>query len=64
MDLKQTIKKLIFQITTHLPGYEQLLPRAQLNLQREIKQVLKQYRETLLDNHNCVAEPEAERKGS
>ncbi len=63
MDLEQTIKKLIFQITTHLPGYEQLLPRAQLNLQREIKQVLKQYSKTLLDSHNCVAEPKVKKKG-
>ncbi len=60
MDLDQAIKKLIFRITVHLPGYEQLLPRAQANLKYEIKKILKQYGETLLDGHkeeSCVTEP-------
>lgn len=61
MDTEQAIKKLIYHITMRLPGYAQLLPRAQLNLQYNIEQVLKQYSKTLLDGHkdeSCVAEPQ------
>lgn len=62
MDLEQARNKLIYHVTMSLPGYAQLLPRAQLNLQYEIKQVLKQYSKTLLDGHtdkSCVAKPQA-----
>ncbi len=56
MDLEEATKKLIFTITMNLPGYEQLLPRGQVNLRYEIKKILK----TLLDSHkgeSCMAKP-------
>ncbi len=43
MDINEATKKILFQVTMELPGYEQLLPRAQINLKYEIKKVLKQY---------------------
>jgi hypothetical protein len=51
MDIDETTKKLIFQVSMELPGYEQLLPRSQINLKYEIKKILKQYTKTLLDSH-------------
>ncbi len=53
MDINEAIKKVILQVSTELPGYEQLLPRAQINLKYEIKKILK----TLLESHNGVAKP-------
>ncbi len=41
MNIDEATKKVLFQVTMELPGYEQLLPRAQINLKYEIKKVLK-----------------------
>jgi hypothetical protein len=55
VDIDEAAKKLIFQVSMELPGYEQLLPRSQINLKYEIKKILKQYtkdvlKTTALDN--------------
>ncbi len=42
MNIDDTVKKLIYQLTMTLPGYAQLRPRAQLNLQYQYKKILKE----------------------
>lgn len=61
MDIDEATKKLIFQVSMELPGYEQLLPRSQINLKYEIKKILKQYTEdlptTVTKEKSDVAQP-------
>ncbi len=48
MDIDEAVKKLIYRTTMTLPGFEQLIPRSQIHLQYEYKEILKEYTKDLL----------------
>ncbi len=57
MDIDEATNKLIFKVSMELPGYEQLLPRSQINLKYEIKKILKELIRPVAKEKSDVAQP-------
>ncbi len=57
MNIDEATKKILFQVSMELPGYEQLLPRAQIYLKYIIKQILKELIKPVTKEKSDVAQP-------